>query len=231
MALLLQTAVATETPSTRSELQVWGRSILSDALDELSRMLDVRLSTEVTLDVYENEEFEEKIGSATELNALFHDGSIAIVARRKPRLHLMRRTIRHEAVHAAVNQLAGANCPAWLEEGLAQLFEGRPPRRLTTALRSHLKQAKTIQIAELQDSFARLSSEQQLVAYAASRFIVRSLINTNGYPAIRDFLLRLKSSGDLEASFQQSFAIAPAEFEDKVHRQLKRWVASNTPLS
>lgn len=227
----LSSATATEQPESNEELQHWGQGVLTEALDELSRMLAHRLTKEVTLKVYESDEFEEKIGSAAELNALFHDGTIAIVARTNPRLHLMKRTIRHEAIHAAVAQLADSKCPAWLEEGLAQLFEGRPPMRLTKSLRKHLSQGNRINLSELQDSFTLLPKPQRLIAYAASRFVVRSLINTHGYTAIRDYLLLLKISDDTEATFQQSFSMQSAEFEEKLHRQLQRWAVSDTPLS
>ena len=166
-------AASPSVPATKEELQQWSSNVLEVTLEELSRTFNYSIRSSVPLRIYTRSEFEAEIGPASTLNAIFHQQEIAIVMRERVHLPTLRRTIRHEAVHAAVAELSNSSCPAWLEEGLAQLFEGLPPARLSAALRLHVKTGKTFSLTTLQDSFALAGEQQQAVAYALSRFAVR----------------------------------------------------------
>ena len=67
--------------------------------------------------------------------AAWNDGTIRVpvAGLERPTPGLVR-VLRHELAHSFVASRTGANCPTWLQEGLAQWLEGGDPRREDAAL-------------------------------------------------------------------------------------------------
>jgi tetratricopeptide (TPR) repeat protein len=117
----------------------------------------------------------------------------------------VRRTFSHETVHACLASLG--RWPSWLHEGLAQKLSGAVSRpQGQQALRKLAEAKKLPKLADLAGPWARLSTEQALVAYelalsAAELFVerykrygVRSLMsNPQQLPQVTQELDRLLS--------------------------------------
>ena len=80
-------------------------------------------------------------------------------------LQLFERVIIHELSHAIVANIAPHAVPAWLDEGLAQHFEGRDA---DVARRRLLAGGRFIPLPELERSFGRLGADDARVAYDES---------------------------------------------------------------
>jgi len=110
------------------------------------------------------------------------------------------RSLRHEYTHAVVDELAGGHAPAWLNEGLAQVFDGRQPpgpdRRRTgdpdTMTRLHL----------LHGSFVGLTRETAEQAYADSYTATKALIARYGMERVRALLVALVDHPDFSRTFE-----------------------------
>lgn len=159
--------------------------------------------------------FRERTG-APWATAMFSGGQILIPA--GPALledeQEFKRTIVHEYTHAVVAQLSDYRCPAWLDEGLAQLLEGGERPDLERALRTWLKRRPLIPLAELRSGFLKMPAAEAKVAYAQSFFAARVLIDECGFPAVRRYLAALKA--DQPDAFEGSFGLSIAVLEQKV---------------
>ena len=73
--------------------------------------------------------------------------------------------LRHELSHAFVERLGGGACPAWLNEGLAQILEERRfDRRRAEVARAALRTAPRLELADLERPFVGLGDEQRIRA-------------------------------------------------------------------
>ncbi|MFH0925464.1 MAG: tetratricopeptide repeat protein [bacterium] len=74
----------------------------------------------------------------------------------------------HEVTHAIIYSLLNNNCPAWINEGLAQYEEGLDEQRFEDVLRGAVKTNKLIPLKELEGSFLGFDSTTAKLAYAES---------------------------------------------------------------
>ena len=141
-----------------------------------------------------------------------YDGRIRIpVAGASQRPELFERVMTHELTHAVVAGIASTGVPAWLNEGLAQYFDGTDP---VAAGRRMKALGRSVALKNLERGFGRLSAADAQVAYDESLLAVGVLCDrpafgwtrllhrlAEGQPfeeAIRNFGL---SYADLEAPF------------------------------
>ena len=227
-ALLTSCAVDTPLPKARYAAPSQGMrqaGILREVLEELSRIFRTPLNSVITVVVLPSPEFEKTTGAKSNVSALYFNGTIFIHAQvdKNSDLLVQKSAIRHEAVHAAVDMLSNGQCAAWLEEGLAQIFAGRPPRSLAETLDKAIEKKSLPQLVDLGTSFLLLSQKQQASSYALSRFAVRRLINSHGLEGIRNYLLLRQNGQTHDNAFLQSFSVDEKTFNEQLSRQLERW--------
>ncbi len=98
-----------------------------------------------------------------------------------------RGVLMHELVHAFVQECGGPSVPGWLNEGLAQLFEG-PPSRVEAA-RARLEGETLFSLAELQGSLLAWRDTESIArAYAQSLAFVAYLQANYGDEVFRRML-------------------------------------------
>ena len=125
-----------------------------------------------------------------------------------------REILVHELVHAFVQALAGSTVPGWLNEGLAQMQEGRAgePARA----RERLNGAALFPLERLGGSLASWEDAAAIGrAYAESLLFVEYLRATYGDEALRRMLLSIPDGRKPEDSFQAFTQVAlEVAFED-----------------
>ena len=99
--------------------------------------------------------------------AAWNDGTIRVpvMGLDRPTPGLVR-VLRHEMAHSFVASRTGANCPTWLQEGLAQWLEGGDPAREDAGLASLARSSRLPQLESLERPFVGLSERRPQVAYA-----------------------------------------------------------------
>lgn len=116
------------------------------------------------------------------------DGRIRVaVLEGDPGGAVTRRALAHEVVHACL--AAAGNWPAWLHEGLAQKLSGESlsePRR--AAIRAVAKENGLPRLANLSQSWSRMSSGHAAMAYATSLFAVELFYQHHAAFGIRNLL-------------------------------------------
>lgn len=135
----------------------------------------------------------------------------------------LRRTIRHEYVHAVIDQLSAGKSPAWLDEGLAQLFEGsRLGRSDFYELRDAFAPAQHLSLEALDKSFISMSRRDALQAYRLSLFASERLLLVSSPPQIVRFFELLSEGKPIASSFRDVFAVSLDAFEASVLAALQR---------
>lgn len=128
--------------------------------------------------------------------------------------------LKHEVVHSFVWAKTRGQCPAWLNEGLAQLLEGagvKGDRRLAELWKS----GKYLPLAALQESFVRLGPGMASLSYAESLAAVEFLVSRWGMFELVRLLSRLGEGSPPEAALQSVYRMSYADLEQALGDWLK----------
>ena len=128
----------------------------------------------------------------------------------------LERILKHEYVHAVVATLAGPTLPAWVDEGLATVFE---PDGLTWSRQYLERTTERLPLASLSRGFGGLSSEKATLAYALSAVSVKRMMDLRGAPSVVDLLKAVGGGTPFESAFNQTIYVQLADFEAMMMRQ------------
>jgi sirohydrochlorin ferrochelatase len=159
--------------------------------------------------LYSREQFND-ITKLAEWSAAAYDGRIRVplgVALEQP--EELDRILSHEFVHAIVAMLGGRTVPAWVNEGLATVFEPAGANDAEAALaRTRVRPA----LSKLHHGFIDLSTRDAEVAYAMAARAVRRLIEQRGVDAVVALLEDLKAGAPFDRAFRQRIAMSYEDF-------------------
>ncbi len=170
--------------------------ILEDAYGDVGRELSYYPEREIQVILYSSKQFQEVTEAPGWSGALF-DGKIRIpiggIEKETPGL---RKVLYHEYTHAVVRAIT-PRCPAWLNEGLAQYFEGREIDAHQRELVGKLaRSGKLPPLSRLEGSFTGLAAQEAVSAYLISLSAVRYLVESFGLYRIRGVLDELAAGAD-----------------------------------
>lgn len=203
-------------------------NILNDTYSELTRILATKPNRKVVLRFLSQKEFKDLTGAPAWTNAMYFRGEITIPLNMNHAIDLdeLKRALRHEYVHAVVAELSNYRCPAWLDEGLAQLIEGDPNPLLGPGLRRWISQNEAMPLDWLQNGFTTLNADIVPAAYAQSLFSTRTLVNQFGFDVISSYLKDLGSGMNENTAFEANFKRSKHGFEQELSTQISRWATS-----
>ncbi len=195
--------------------------ILEDAYGEIGRALSYYPSHEVQVILYSDRQFQEVTDAPGWSSGIF-DGKIRIpiggIEQETPGL---RRLLLHEYTHAAVRSLT-PRVPTWLNEGLAQYFEGR---QMSSSQREGLRllaQAEKLpSLRQLEGSFMGLSGGQAAYAYLFSLSAVRYLVDQHGMYRIKGVLEELAGGADTAKALNNAVMLSYEEIDRGWKRSLE----------
>ncbi len=138
-----------------------------------------------------------------------YDGRIRLpVAGAAQQPQLFERVLTHELTHAIVAGIAPTGVPAWLNEGLAQYFDGTN----VNAARQRMKAVgRTIPLKQLERGFGRMSAADAQVAYDESLLAVNVIADRTGFGWTR--LLHELADGNPVDEVIKSFAFSYDDLE------------------
>ncbi len=202
-----------------------GQEIL-DSLERAYRQLSSELTSyapaTITVILYADQAYFDITRAPRWTGALF-DGKIRVPVKGlstvTPQLNNI---LAHELTHSFVNSMAGSSCPAWLNEGVAQLQEGKSAAERRKVLSQLQTQNQLIPLSKLKGSFFGLSGEDAEVAYLEGLSATEYLIGRNGKNAIGTVLDLLHQNYNFESALESATNQTLAEFE-------KSWRVSLAP--
>jgi tetratricopeptide (TPR) repeat protein len=126
------------------------------------------------------------------------------------------RVLTHEYVHALIDGVASGDVPAWVNEGLAVVFESGG---LAAAERVVASTRNRPRLAQLHDGFGSLPDGQAHIAYAVSAVAARAMLDVRGPSAVVMLLRDLATGAQFSAAFHQRIGVRYDEFQDAVSRR------------
>ncbi|MFQ5512820.1 MAG: peptidase MA family metallohydrolase [Myxococcota bacterium] len=205
---------------------------LEQAYRDLARSLDIRPRHAIRVVIYDPGVFEQIFGGRFRFSAVgFYEGASQLIhIRGGTRVDApLVRTLHHEYVHAALDAVTDPRrIPAWLNEGLAQLFEHRAlgKRGLGSAEYEWLRRASAngawLPLERLSGmSFASFDADDARLAYRQAYGLVDYLVRRSGERRFRSFMRQLVRGGRLERLFERELRIELAELEASFRAELR----------
>lgn len=172
----------------------------------------------ITVVLYTDEQFRDITRSPQWAGGVF-DGKIRVPMRgalNDPRQ--LEKVLAHEFTHALVRSLSPRGAPAWLDEGLAVVFEAGD---LVWAERTVRQAPALLPLSQLHHGFLDLPTGQVQLAYAESALAVRILIERGGTLAVATLLRDLAEGQDFAEVFEMRFYLSYQEFQASLGRQIR----------
>jgi tetratricopeptide (TPR) repeat protein len=195
--------------------------ILEDAYSEVGRSLSYYPEQEIQVILYSGQQFKEVTEAPGWSGGLF-DGKIRLpiggIEKETPGL---RSLLFHEYTHAVVRAIT-LRCPTWLNEGLAQYFEGRQiDSHQQEALKKFAQAGKLPLLTNLEGSFTGLGTSQAQAAYLFSLSSVRYMIDSFGMYRVKDVLDGLARGADTGKAISSGIMVSYEEFQRGWQRSLE----------
>jgi tetratricopeptide (TPR) repeat protein len=195
--------------------------ILEDAYGTVGRGLSYYPDREIQVILYSGQQFQEVTDAPGWSGGIF-DGKIRIpvggIERETPGL---RRLLYHEYTHAVVQSIT-RRVPTWLNEGLAQYFEGKElDDRQKDALGKIARAGKLPSLSNLEGSFMGLNNNQASYAYLFSLSSVRYMIDTFGMYRVKSVLDELAAGADVAKAIGNGTTLSYEELDRGWKRSLE----------
>jgi hypothetical protein len=133
----------------------------------------------------------------------------------------LRSVLKHEMTHSFVRARSRARCPAWLNEGLAEIEEGKSVSRIAADLAKGLS-AEPISLAALAEPFSAMGARAAGAAYAISLGAAEMIRDQNGMAAIGSILDRLAAGATIDAAMRDELGYSIDEADARLIAYLKK---------
>jgi hypothetical protein len=131
------------------------------------------------------------------------------------------RVLKHELTHSFVSQMSGNRCPTWLNEGIAQIEEGRSSASNGRQLAQLFAAGNEIPFNVLEGSFMSFSAPVATVAYAESLAGAEYIRDAYGISEIARILELMLQGSSSEAALRATMHADYRQFRDEMARTLK----------
>src|SRR4051812_9183809 len=132
----------------------------------------------------------------------------------------MARVLKHELAHSFINQASGGRCPQWLNEGIAQLVEGRTIGTRGAGLAQLYKDGTQLPLRSLEKSFLGFSRTEAVLAYDESLAAASFIRDQYSMSDAKRLLERLAQGGSTEEAMREVLRLDYAQFEQELTRYL-----------
>lgn len=195
--------------------------VLEDAYGEVGRALSYYPDREIQVILYSSQQFQE-VADAPGWSGGIYDGKIRIpIGGLEQETAGLRRLLYHEYTHAVVRAMT-PRCPTWLNEGLAQYFEGREiDSRQKEVLRRIAQSGKLPLLSNLEGSFTGLDGNQAVFAYLFSLSSVRYMIDSFGIYRIKNVLDELAAGAAAGRAISTGITLSYEELQQGWKKSLE----------
>ncbi len=189
-----------------------GRRAILGVLERLYADIGSRLghhpAEKIIVILYPEERFQEVTRTHDWVSGLF-DGKIRLPAGTvSARGELLERLLAHEYAHAAVHQASRGRAPRWLQEGLAQHFEGAADEEM-------LELPRGLTLAGVEALLTAGDVAKARTGYRTALWLVRDLLERSGMSGLADLLARLGRGQSVTGAVLPVYGLPLAELEDQ----------------
>ena len=196
-------------------------AMLDSEYDDLSRDLGYSPHNTIAVTLYTQQAFFD-VTQAPSWSGAINDGKLRIpVSGVQSVTRDLARVLKHELTHSFVSQMSGNRCPTWLNEGIAQIEEGKSANAYGRQLAQMFAAGDEIPLNVLEGSFMSFSAPQAIAAYAESLAITEYIRDAYGMNEIAAILERLSQGQSTEAALRAAIHGDYRQLRDEVARQLR----------
>ena len=194
---------------------------LDSEYDGLVRDLGYSPHNNIAVTLYTQQAFFD-VTRAPSWTGAINDGKLRIpisgVASVTPELA---RVLKHELTHSFVSQMSSNRCPTWLNEGIAQIEEGKSAASYGRQLAQLFAAGNEIPFNMLEGSFMSFSAPEATVAYGESLAATEYIRDAYGMSEITRILERLSEGSSTEAALRATVHSDYRQLQDEMTRKLK----------
>ncbi|EKD81763.1 MAG: peptidase M, neutral zinc metallopeptidase, zinc-binding site [uncultured bacterium] len=187
-------------------------ALLENAYEDVGQQLEFYPTQRSQVLILQTEAFR-KVHDLPEWAGGLYDGRIRLpVPARNTRPASIKGAIMHEYTHHVIYLLTSGNCPIWLNEGLAQIFEN--DHENLTQFISAEKRADFKSLGEIDQQFRRNPGRQQAATlYRNSLTATARLVEQFTWSRVAEFLEYLGMGYEMNHAATEAFASDFAELE------------------
>jgi tetratricopeptide (TPR) repeat protein len=202
---------------TKSDLADAVLDVLADAYNKVGSDFSYYPAARIPVILYAKKDFRSVTGGP-EWSAGLYDGKVRLpVGGASEITPMLRGVLFHEYTHVVVGELTRGNCPAWLNEGLAEV-EGRTQFSLpTNALEEAVRTGDLLPFSLMENSMSSLDVKHAALAYQQCYSMVSFMISSYGLHKVRDVLVNLGNGMRIETAITGAFADYGLDYEGIVH--------------
>jgi hypothetical protein len=194
---------------------------LESEYDDLVRDLDYSPRNNIAVTLYTQQEFFDVTRAPAWTGAL-NDGKLRIpISGITTMTSELARILKHELTHSFVSQMSAGRCPTWLNEGIAQLEEGKSSASHGRLLAQLFATGNEIPYNLLESSFMSFSAMEATAAYAESLATAEYIRDTYGMSEIARILERLSRGSSTESALRANIHSDYRQLQDEMTRWLK----------
>jgi hypothetical protein len=138
----------------------------------------------------------------------------------------LQHVLKHELTHSFVRLITRGRCPTWLNEGLAQLMESRGTDYYGPVLARMFQANKEIPLQYLDGPFARLNTNQAVVAYAEALLAAEYLRQSWGMDGLQRILQHLGDGESPDAALYEVTQMHYGDLEENLSSYLQKKYAT-----
>ena len=177
-------------------------STLESEYQDLSRTFGNEPHSSIRVVLYTREAFFDVTRAPTWMGGL-NDGQLRIPLRGMDSVTpQLARVLKHELTHSFIGEITAHRCPAWLNEGIAQMLEPRLLGGRTAQLAQLFQAERDLPLNMLEGGFSSLSTEEAALAYDESLLAADYLVEHYGMPDIVRVLQRIGAGDSSESSLR-----------------------------
>jgi len=196
-------------------------STLESEYDDLVRDLGYSPRNSIAVTLYTQQEFFDVTRAPAWIGAL-NDGKLRIpISGITSMTSELARILKHELTHSFVSQMSASRCPTWLNEGIAQIEEGKSSTSHGRPLAQLFAAGNEIPYNVLEGSFMSFSTPEATVAYAESLATAEYIRDSYGISEIPRILERLAQGSSTEAALRATIHSDYRQLHDEMARWLK----------
>lgn len=178
--------------------------------------------------VLENAAIDAPEGMPTWADGLY-DGRIRVPTAEREITPRLIEVLRHELAHSFVDARTGGNCPAWLQEGLAQWLEGGPVERADAEMAAQARTHSLPALLTLEAPFLLREGPELRAAYAASLSAATHIVRLNGVEGLRRLIDSLGAGRPADEALPQALGVTYSELQESWARYLSGLPGPATP--
>jgi tetratricopeptide (TPR) repeat protein len=202
-----------EGAATKDSLRQQIVATLDKQYDDLANELGISPYQSIPVILYTEQAFFD-VTQAPAWTGALNDGKLRIPVQGVDFINPeMARVLKHELAHSFINQASAGRCPQWLNEGIAQLVEGRQLGARGYRLAQVYKEDGRVPLRALEKSFLGFSRIQAVQAYDESLAAAAFIRDTYDMSDIRRILEHLAQGGTTEDALRDVLHLDYAQFE------------------